>query len=87
MPIIWDKERISKLSIQELKNLKTNATDSGRSEIVELIDEELKSRPSPRVKSSKVRAHDIPRSSAFSFQANPHVDRPSSLRLQRHRLF
>lgn len=62
MPIIWDKERISKLSIQELKNLKINATDSGRSEIVELIDEELKSRPSPRARSSKVRAHDIPRS-------------------------
>ena len=44
MPIIWDKERISKLTLQELKNLRTNAIDSGRSEIVELIDEEVKTR-------------------------------------------
>lgn len=62
MPIIWDKERISKLTLQELKNLRTNAIDSGRSEIVELIDEEVKTRPSPRARSTKVRAHNIPRS-------------------------
>ena len=62
MPIIWDKERISKLTLQELKNLRTNAIDSGRSEIVELIDEDLKTRPSPRARSTKVRAHNIPRS-------------------------
>ena len=60
--LIWDKERVSKLSLDELKKLKTNATEGGRQDILDLIEEELKTRPSPRARSTKVRAHNIPRS-------------------------
>jgi hypothetical protein len=59
MAVIWDKERVGKLTLPELKNLLGNAEKANNEEIAEIVRTEIASR---RVRTTKIRAHDIPRS-------------------------